>query len=351
MARFCMARRGLFVLLQRWASPRCQRPGVRREGSVVFGRWVSGAVLWKVSRILHAIEWPSEEELECLAESLISLQGEADDGVLQQLLWSLGDSEPVECMGGMELTCRRGGASFTSVALLWQSWIAEKRPAARALPAAPPPKEVGGDTCIVVSGCSHAVVGNIVNGSYVRTAENHGKPVYKKTEQTKDGVDVHIYFWDDKQNPTFCGWWFGPRVGAEEVWAYNPGRMLGTAPLGGWKVPYDGPVDTNFTISVDRKASDEDRRLKKEAAAKIQAEVTRAAKQIRLVAQKLATVKIETLESLEEELTAVLDKELEACGDEKAKVKEECDRALEQAAASKMQSESRDATMHLVLKS
>lgn len=204
-------------------------------------------------------------------------------------------------------------------------------PPARALPAAPPPKEVGGDTHIVVSGCSHAVVGTIVNGSYVRTAENHGKPVYKKTEQTKDGVDVHIYFWDDKQNPTFCGWWFGPRVGAEEVWAYNPGRMLGTAPLGGWKVPYDGPVDTNFAISVDRKASDEDRRLKKEAAAKIQAEAARAAKQIRLVAQKLATVKIETLESLEEELTAVLDKELEACGDEKAKVKEECDKALEQA--------------------
>ena len=66
--------------------------------------------------------------------------------------------------------------------------------------------------------------------------------------------------------------------------------MLGTAPLGGWKVPYDGPVDTNFAISVDRhmcsarigrrffgvlgrvgfiprKASDEDRRLKKEARA------------------------------------------------------------------------------------
>ena len=67
---------------------------------------------------------------------------------------------------------------------------------------------------------------------------------------------------------------FGPRVGAEEVWAYNPGqsliaeppdetalrgvhtgRMLGTAPLGGWKVPYDGPVDTNLAISVDRRIS------------------------------------------------------------------------------------------------
>ena len=104
------------------------------------------------------------------------------------------------------------------------------------------------------------------------------------------------------------------------------------------------------------------------------------------------------MESLEEELTAVLDKdtrcwqsscpcfvlrpgvcraagwqELEACGDEKAKVKEErlssqghrtlvtcscfvmqckeCDKALEQAATNKMQSESRDGWMHLVLKS
>ncbi|CAE7352394.1 ACC1 [Symbiodinium pilosum] len=199
------------------------------------------------------------------------------------------------------------------------------------MPPAPPPKEVGGDTHIIVSGCSHQVVGTIVNGKYVRTGENHGKPVYKKTEQTKDGVDVHIYFWDDKASPTFCGWWFGPRVGAEEVWAYNPGRMLGTAPLGGWKVPYDGPVDTNFTISVDRLASDEDRRLKKEAAAKQQAEAARASRQIRAVVSKLATVKIETLETLEEELTAVLEKELEACGPEKDKVKEECDKALEQA--------------------
>ena len=33
----------------------------------------------------------------------------------------------------------------------------------------------------------------------------------------------------------------------------SQGRMLGTAPLGGWKVPYDGPVDTNFAISVDRR--------------------------------------------------------------------------------------------------
>lgn len=95
--------------------------------------------------------------------------------------------------------------------------------------------EVGAETHIRVQGCSHPIVSPIVNGSFVRSSENHGagpwshshsllrggKPVYKKTVQTKDKVDVLIYFWDDVQNPTFCGWWFGPEVGAEQVWAYN----------------------------------------------------------------------------------------------------------------------------------
>ena len=32
--------------------------------------------------------------------------------------------------------------------------------------------------------------------------------------QTKDGVDVMIYFWNDVQNPTFCGWWHAPEMPA-----------------------------------------------------------------------------------------------------------------------------------------
>eukprot|EP00438_Fugacium_kawagutii_P024547 Skav223327 [mRNA] locus=scaffold200:121597:124778:+ [translate_table: standard] len=118
------------------------------------------------------------------------------------------------------------------------------------------PQEVGQDTHITVSGCAHPVVGSIVNGSFIRSGENHGKPVYKKTEQTKDGVDVLIYFWNDTANPTFC--------------------RLATAPLSGWKVPYDGPVDPQFQIEVDRtavdcccagqwKASAAEKRLKAEA--------------------------------------------------------------------------------------
>jgi len=188
---------------------------------------------------------------------------------------------------------------------------------------------VGQETHISVGGCIHPVVGTIVNGNFVRTGENHGKPVYKKTEQTKDGVDVLIYFWNDVQNPSFCGWWFGPQVGAEQVWAFNPGRMT-TAPLSGWKVPYDGPVDQAFRISVDRKASAEEKRKRKEVEAKQHAEVNRAAKEIRAVLGKLKVVRVENLEELEGELKTVMEKELGNC-DPKAKMQEECDKALEQA--------------------
>ena len=43
-----------------------------------------------------------------------------------------------------------------------------------------------------VQGCGHPVVGSIVNGSFVRTGENHGKPTYKKTEQVRSFYFVWI---------------------------------------------------------------------------------------------------------------------------------------------------------------
>lgn len=199
-------------------------------------------------------------------------------------------------------------------------------------PMAAPPQavEVGSDTHITVQGCGHPVVGSIVNGSFIRNGENHGKPTYKKTEQTKDGVDVLIYFWNDTANPTFCGWWFGPEVGAEQVWAFNSSR-LATAPLSGWKVPYDGPVDPGFHIAVDRKASANEKRLKAEAEAKQHKEVDRAMGQIRQVLGKLKRATAENLEQLEEELKAVMEKELAACGPHQSKLKEDCEKAVEQA--------------------
>eukprot|EP00930_Biecheleria_cincta_P010835 TRINITY_DN11318_c0_g2_i1.p1 TRINITY_DN11318_c0_g2~~TRINITY_DN11318_c0_g2_i1.p1 ORF type:complete len:1067 (+),score=292.64 TRINITY_DN11318_c0_g2_i1:81-3281(+) len=99
---------------------------------------------------------------------------------------------------------------------------------------------------LIVSGCRHETVGGIVRGDFALTSENHGKPVYKRNGQV-NGLDVMLYFWDDRDGPNFCGWWFGPKVGGDQVWAYHP-EKAGTPPLSGWKVPYDGPVDNTFIL-------------------------------------------------------------------------------------------------------
>jgi len=107
---------------------------------------------------------------------------------------------------------------------------------------------VGNERNISVTGCNHATVGSIVRGSFTLNGENHGKPTYKKDTQV-NGLDVMLYFWDERDGPNFCGWWFGPKVGGDQVWAYHPSRTAKTAPTTGWKVPYDGPVDTTFVIA------------------------------------------------------------------------------------------------------
>eukprot|EP00930_Biecheleria_cincta_P017958 TRINITY_DN1412_c0_g2_i1.p1 TRINITY_DN1412_c0_g2~~TRINITY_DN1412_c0_g2_i1.p1 ORF type:complete len:1136 (-),score=315.33 TRINITY_DN1412_c0_g2_i1:134-3208(-) len=101
-----------------------------------------------------------------------------------------------------------------------------------------------------VSGCSNDTVSNIIAGMYKSTESNHGKPVYKKEGGS---VTVLIYYWDDRDGSTFNGWWFGPKVGGDQVWAYNSsnlGRDHVMPPTGSWKVPWDGKIDDRLKISV-----------------------------------------------------------------------------------------------------
>eukprot|EP00406_Dinophysis_acuminata_P081249 CAMPEP_0179256816 /NCGR_PEP_ID=MMETSP0797-20121207/24463_1 /TAXON_ID=47934 /ORGANISM="Dinophysis acuminata, Strain DAEP01" /LENGTH=166 /DNA_ID=CAMNT_0020964765 /DNA_START=1 /DNA_END=498 /DNA_ORIENTATION=- len=108
----------------------------------------------------------------------------------------------------------------------------------------------GGIEALVVTGCQTATVSGIIRGTYTPHSENHGRPVYKKTEQV-NGLDILMYFWDERDGPNFCGWWFGPKVGGDHVWAYNPDRAA-TPPAGQWKVPYDGPVDSTLAVTPTR---------------------------------------------------------------------------------------------------
>jgi len=108
------------------------------------------------------------------------------------------------------------------------------------------------DCTLIVTGCTHATVGGIVRGSFQLVGENHGKPAYKKDGQV-NGLDVMTYYWDERDGPGFCGWWFGPKVGGDQVWAYHADKNAAMPPQSGWKVPYDGPVDTTFQIQYKPK--------------------------------------------------------------------------------------------------
>jgi len=59
---------------------------------------------------------------------------------------------------------------------------------------------------------------------------------------------VLIYFWDERDGPNFSGWWFGPKVGGDQVWAYNGDKASNSPPLGNWKVPWDGPTDPSLRL-------------------------------------------------------------------------------------------------------
>lgn len=50
--------------------------------------------------------------------------------------------------------------------------------------------------------------------------------------------------------PELCGWWFGPNVGGDQVWAYHPSRSASTPPASEWNVPHDGQIDPTFSVSV-----------------------------------------------------------------------------------------------------
>ena len=48
---------------------------------------------------------------------------------------------------------------------------------------------------------------------------------------------MQLYYWDDRDGASFCGWWFGPKVGGDQVWAYHPSNTATTPPKTGWKAP------------------------------------------------------------------------------------------------------------------
>lgn len=92
-------------------------------------------------------------------------------------------------------------------------------------------------------------MGPIIRGSYTLEEKNHDRPVFRKDEKVgAKALDVMLYFWEDKESPDFSGWWFGPHIGGDEVWAFHPDISAKTPPTSGWQCPFDGPIDSSIEI-------------------------------------------------------------------------------------------------------
>lgn len=125
---------------------------------------------------------------------------------------------------------------------------------------------------------SDEVVVRTLVGDYMETGTNHGRKVFKKVGDGRpEAIDVFMYYWDNRDGPSFEGWWFGNKLGGTQVWSHNNSQSL-TPPQTGWKIPWDGKVRP--TLSVTNKVE----QAKNEAQAKMKtmsndnSEVSSAAK-------------------------------------------------------------------------
>merc|ERR1712139_444288 len=89
----------------------------------------------------------------------------------------------------------------------------------------------------------------IVHGTYSPHSENHGRTVFRK-DTLFNGLQVLIYFWDDRDGDELAGWWFAPSIGGDQVWAFAEGEG-NKPPTSKWRVPHDGPVDAGLRVKVD----------------------------------------------------------------------------------------------------
>jgi len=110
-------------------------------------------------------------------------------------------------------------------------------------------QEVGAAVHVSFVGCVNDVVGPIIRGDYTRFCVNHGKPAFKK-QASPGGMEVMIYFWDERDGPAASGWWLGPKLGSDHVWGFHPNKAARTPPTTGWQVPHSGPADPTCILRV-----------------------------------------------------------------------------------------------------
>lgn len=103
--------------------------------------------------------------------------------------------------------------------------------------------------CLILTGGKNAKYTSVTNGKWKYVKHNHDRPVYEKMNwQQTVGVPVLIYYWDDRDGPSFSGWWIGYNmVGSEEILGFNRSHDS-MPPREGWKVPWKSSPDRSIKL-------------------------------------------------------------------------------------------------------
>eukprot|EP00913_Durusdinium_trenchii_P031696 g29682.t1 len=103
----------------------------------------------------------------------------------------------------------------------------------------------------------------------------------REKAQNGDDLDVVIYFWDQQDTDGDCGWWIGPSIGGELVWAYHPSKAVAPPPVE-WSVPHDGPIDKTFSVAPAQQLSSKEAEARSKKAKRKQEEAYAGLEQIKL---------------------------------------------------------------------
>jgi len=87
-------------------------------------------------------------------------------------------------------------------------------------------------------------MGETLAGSYIASGSNHGRLVYSRST---DGEKALLFYWDERDGEDQLGWWFGPEVGGEEVWAHV-WEKCDVPPEHGWIMLHSGNLDPLFAV-------------------------------------------------------------------------------------------------------
>ena len=107
------------------------------------------------------------------------------------------------------------------------------------------------NTSVLVTGIIDPQIGPLLRGIHIPVGFHHGKTKYKKSDEAP--TEVYCYFWNGEDGIDLQGWWFGPEVGGDAVYAFH-GTPKQKPPRVDWQIFRDGVLglDKSMKISGDR---------------------------------------------------------------------------------------------------